>query len=347
MRPKTKNTEEPSLKKSKFLIFIFLFFLAILVVIWGWWHWANLAVSPPADGPSVISKTFIVKKGESLSSVAFRLQKAGLIRHSLAFKLIILSQGLADKIQAGSFSLKASLSPKEIAYTLTHGTSDIWLTFPEGWRKEEFAQRLSANLVNFDSSQFLQLASGHEGELFPDTYLISREASPAAVFNLLFNNFQKKFDEELESFLSKLGLTQKEALILASLVEREAKSNQDRPMVAGILIKRLKADWPLQIDATLQYALANSKLQTPGSKLEDWWPSPTVVDKKINSPYNTYKYKGLPPTPICNPGLASIEAVVYPKETDYWFYLSDASGKIHYAKTTEEHNENIRQYLAH
>jgi len=348
MSPKTKNTEEPSLKKSKFLIFIFLFFLAVLVVVWGWWHWANLAVSPPAGRPSATSKTFIVKKGESFSSVAFRLQKAGLIRHALAFKLIILSQGLVDKIQAGSFSFKTSLSPKEIAYTLTHGTNDIWLTFPEGWRKEEFAQRLSTNLVNFDSSQFLQLASSHEGELFPDTYLISKEASPAAVFNLLFNNFQKKFDKELESSLLKLGLTNKEALILASLVEREAKNNQDRPIVAGILIKRLKADWPLQVDATLQYALANSKLQTPNTKLEDWWPTPTTTDKKINSPYNTYKYEGLPPTPICNPGLASIKAVVYFKKTDYWFYLSDVSGKkIHYAKTTEEHNENIRQYLVH
>lgn len=345
MSPKTKNTEEPSLKKSKFLIP--LLFLVAIIAGFFWWHWANLAVSPPAGGPSATSKTFIVKKGESLSSVAFRLQKAGLIRHSLAFKLIVLSQGLSGQIQAGSFSLKASLSPKEIAYTLTYGTNDIWLTFPEGWRKEEFAQRLSANLVNFNSSQFLQLASGHEGELFPDTYLISKEASPAAVFNLLFNNFQKKFDEELESFLSRLGLTKKEALILASLVEREAKTNQDRPMVAGILIKRLKADWPLQIDATLQYALANSKLQTPNTKLEDWWPTLTAADKKINSPYNTYKYKGFPPTPICNPGLASIEAVIYPKETDYWFYLSDVSGKIHYAKTTEEHNENIRQYLAH
>jgi len=347
MSPKTKDTEEPSLKKSKFLIFIFLFFLAVLVVVRGWWHWANLAISPPAGGLSATSETFIVKKGESLSSVAFRLQKAGLIRHALAFKLIILSQGLSGQIQAGSFSLKASLSPKEIAYTLTHGINDIWLTFPEGWRKEEFAQRLSANLVNFDSSQFLQLAANHEGELFPDTYLISKEASPSAVFNLLFNNFQKKFDKELESLLSKSGLSKNEALILASMVEREAKSNQDRPIVGGILIKRLKADWSLQVDATLQYALANSKLQASGSKLGDWWPTPTAADKKTNSPYNTYKYKGLPPTPICNPGLASIKAVVYPEESDYWFYLSDASGKIHYAKTTEEHNENIRQYLGH
>lgn len=346
MSPKPKNIAEPSLKKSKFLISILLFLLVILVAVFGWWSWANLAVTFPSLSTST-SKTFIVKKGESLSSVALRLQEANLVRQALAFKLIILSQGLAEKIQAGSFSLKTSLTPKEIAEILTHGTNDVWLTFPEGWRKEEFAQRLSANLTNFDSSQFLQLVANHEGELFPDTYLISKEASPSAVFNLLLNNFQKKFDKDLESFLSKAGLSKKEALILASMVEREAKGDQDRAIVAGILIKRLKAGWPLQVDATLQYALANLRFKTSGDRMEEWWLTPTAADKKIDSPYNTYKYKGLPPTPICNPGLASIKAVVYSKETDYWFYLSDASGKMHYAKTAEEHNENISKYLAH
>lgn len=342
MSPKPKNIAEPSLKKSKFLISIPIFLLVILVAVFGWWSWANLAMTSPSLSNS---KTFIVKKGESLSSVALRLQEANLVRQALAFKLIILSQGLAEKIQAGSFSLKTSLTPKEIAEILIHGTNDVWLTFPEGWRKEEFAQRLSGNLTNFDSSQFLQLSANHEGELFPDTYLISKEASPSAVFNLLFNNFQKKFDKELESLLSKSGLSKNEALILASMVEREAKGDQDRPIVAGILIKRLKTGWPLQVDATLQYALADLRFKTSGAKLEDWWLTPTAADKKIDSPYNTYKNKGLPPTPICNPGLASIKAVVYPKETDYWFYLSDASGKMHYAKTAAEHNENISQYL--
>ena len=344
MSPKPKNIAEPFLKKSKFLISIPLFLLVILVAVFGWWSWANLAVTSQSLSTS---KTFIIKKGESLSSVALRLQEANLVRQALAFKLIILSQSLAGKIQAGSFSLKTSLTPKEIAEILTHGTNDVWLTFPEGWRKEEFAQRLSANLTNFDSSQFLQLSANHEGELFPDTYLISKEASPSAVFNLLFNNFQKKFDKDLESFLSKAGLSKNEALILASMVERESKDNQDRPIVAGILIKRLKAEWPLQVDATLQYALANLRFKTSRAKLDDWWLIPTAADKKIDSPYNTYRYKGLPPTPICNPGLASIKAVVYPKETDNWFYLSDASGKMYYAKTTEEHNENISKYLAH
>jgi UPF0755 protein len=134
---------------------------------------------------------------------------------------------------------------------------------------------------------------------------------------------------------------------LASLVEREARREEDRPIVAGILLKRWQNNWALQADATIQYE-AGSKNCGIGLKGEkcDWWEPVKKTDLGIDSPYNTYKYKGLPPTPICNPGLASIKAVIYPKETDYWFYLSDTSGKIHYARTVEEHNENIRQYLS-
>ena len=351
---KAKNTEEPSLKKFKFLIP--LPFLIIFIGVFLWWHWATAALAENcltfdeikrAQNEQCKEKIFIVRKGESLSSVAKRLQQEGLIRDDLAFKLIVLSQGLTQKIQAGSFSLSASLTPREIGFNLTHGTNDVWLTFPEGWRKEEFAQRLKANLNNFDSEQFLQLALTHEGELFPDTYLISKQASPAAVFNLFYNNFQKKFDKELENSLAKLGWNKKEVLILASLVEREVKNDQDRPLVAGILVKRLKAGWPLQVDAALQYAIGSEKCKQKIKEDEkcDWWDPVKKEDLSIDSPYNTYKNKGLPPTPICNPGLASIKAVIDPQESDYWFYLSDGQGKIHFARTMEEHQKNIEEYL--
>jgi UPF0755 protein len=158
MSRKLKNTEEPSLKKFKFLIPL----LSLVAIAAGffWWQWATAAPNgkclPAGEAGKIENvkceeKTFIVKKGESLSSVAERLQKEGLIRSSLAFKILILKEGLSGKIQAGSFHLNTSHQPQEIANVLTHGTEDIWLTFPEGWRKEEFAQRLSANLKNFDS----------------------------------------------------------------------------------------------------------------------------------------------------------------------------------------------------
>ena len=140
----------------------------------------------------------------------------------------------------------------------------------------------------------------------------------------------------MEKEAQKAGLNKKEVLTLASLIEREAKHNEDRAIVAGILIKRGENDWPLQIDATVQYVLGRER---------NWWPQVTKRDLNTNSPYNTYKNKGLPPGPICNPGLASIKAVLYPKKTDFWFYLSDKTGKMHYARTNGEHNANIRKYL--
>lgn len=326
------------LKKS--LLFSGALLIALIFFVSGffWWRINTLAVRPPA-----ISKTFVIKRGESLSSIADRLEKEGLIRSSLAFKIFVLTYRLTGKIQAGSFHLKSSFPIKEIADTLTHGTTDIWLTFPEGWRKEEFARRLVANLDNFNEQEFLRLTDDSEGELFPDTYLIPRQASPSAMVKILRNNFEKKF-ADLEQAAQKSGLTKKQVLILASMVEREARYKEDRPIVAGILIKRWQENWPLQVDATIQYSIGTKKCEVESEKC-DWWSPVKSQDLAIDSPYNTYKYKGLPPAPICNPGLASIKAVIYPQQSEYWFYLSDKTGKIHYAKTAQQHQENIRVYL--
>ena len=208
--------------------------------------------------------------------------------------------------------------------------------FPEGWRREEFGQRLAANLEEFDYQEFLNLTKNLEGYLFPDTYLVPKEASPTAVLKIFQQNFEKKFSSDLEKAAQEKGLTQKQVLILASIVEREAGDDKDRPLIAGILLKRWLQGWPLQADATAQYVVGEEN---------DWWPQVIKRDLQINSSFNTYQYAGLPPAPICNPGLASIEAVIYPQESDYWFYLSDSSGAVHYAKTNEEHSRNIERYL--
>jgi len=300
-----------------------------------WWKW----VSSPLKPHSLSKKTFVIKRGEKLNSISQRLKKEELIRDSLAFKIVIYTQGLKGKIQAGSFRLSSGWDLYEIARSLTLGTEDIWLTFPEGWRKEEFARRLAASLENFDVKEFLNLTKDLEGYLFPDTYLIPKSASSSAIIKILTNNFEKKTKDLRVNY---------QDLILASIVEREVKREEDRPVVAGILIKRLKTNWPLQVDATIQYGVANRQFSNLAiEQLEDfdWWPKITKDDLEIDSPYNTYKYKGLPPTPICNPGLAAIKATLSPLNTDYWFYLSDREGKIHFAKTLEEHQENIIRYL--
>jgi len=326
---KPKNIGGLFLKKFKL---VFLIIVIAPIVGFFWWRWATEAVAPKKEA----SQVFIIRKGENLTTIANRLKKAGLIRNSLAFKILVLNEGFSAKIQAGDFHLKPSFTTKEIAEFLTYGTIDIWLTFPEGWRQEEIVRRLVNNLVSFDSQEFLNLANDLEGTLFPDTYLIPKDASVGAVLKIFQKNFEKKFSSNLQTVARKKGLTKKQVLILASIVERETKENKDRPIVAGILIKRWQNDWPLQADATLQYVKGS-----PG----DWWPIATAKDKQIESAYNTYKYKGLPPAPICNPGLASIEAVANAQQTPFWFYLSDNQGNMHYAITAEEHNQNIARYL--
>ena len=318
--------------------------LLIAVIIGGffWWRWA---ISPFSQPPGQ-SQIFVIHKGEGLSLIAQRLKDAGLIRDSSAFKILILVKGLSGQIQAGAFRVNPSWKVEEIAYLLTHGSLDIWLTFPEGWRREEFGRRLAANLEGFSYPQFLEQTDELEGYLFPDTYLISKDASPSSVIKIFTNNFERKYSLELQSAAKERDLSQSQVIILASIVEREAKAEKDRPIVAGILLKRWQENWPLQADATVQYAVANSQLPAPNSQLENWWPKKlSKTDLQIDSPYNTYKYRGLPPGPICNPGLASIKAIIYPQETDYWFYLSDTKGGMHYAKTDEEHEENIEKYL--
>jgi UPF0755 protein len=307
-----------------------------------WWWWAIQPASSLKPAPAEI---FVIQKGESLTSVADRLKKEDLIRSSLAFKILILTKGLANNIQAGDFRLKPSLTAEEVAYILTHGSLDVWLTFPEGWRREEFGRRLAANLDDFDYQEFLDLTEEMEGYLFPDTYLIPKEASPSAAIKIFTKNFDKKFSPDLEAAAKVKGLTKKQVVIFASIVEREARSEENRSLIAGILLKRWRKGWALQADATVQYAKANQQSTISNQQLTNWWPKVKKEDLQIDSPYNTYKYPGLPPTPICNPGLASIKAVINPEESDYWFYLADPSGTVHYAKTNEEHNENIEKYL--
>jgi len=330
-------------EKRKFHSLILALLTALIFFTAGFFWWRR-SLSAVVQTPAK-SQIFVIQKGDSLSLIANRLNKEGLIKSSLAFKLLVLTQSLSGQIQAGDFRLQPSLTTQEIAYILTHGTLDIWLTFPEGWRREEDGQRLAANLEDFSYPQFLQLTKDLEGYLFPDTYLISKEASFSSVIKIFTNNFERKYSLDLQLAAKQMDLTREQVIILASIVERESRTEKDRPIVAGILLKRWQENWPLQADATVQYAIANSKLQTPTSQPENWWPKKlSKTDLQIDSLYNTYKYRGLPPTPICNPGLASIKAVIYSQESDYWFYLSDKQGKMYYAKTNEEHEENKEKY---
>jgi UPF0755 protein len=293
--------------------------------------------SMPVNNRDKITEIFVIKPGENATQIAKNLEKEGLIRNRLVFYIVIKRLGIDKKIQAGDFRLSPSMNAYQIGESLTKGTLDIWVTIIEGLRKEEIAQIFGREL-NIPESEFLKYVQ--EGYLFPDTYLIPKEASAGAVVAILTKNFNKKYSRDLKNQAKRKDLTDEEVIILASLVEREARFNEDRPLVASVILNRLKKGMKLDIDATVQYALGYQ------SYLKSWWKKDlTREDLEINSPYNTYKNPGLPPTAICNPGLAAIKAVIEAPQTNYFYYISDKNGKMHYAKTLEEHNENIRRYL--
>jgi UPF0755 protein len=238
----------------------------------------------------------------------------------------------------------------EIITALQGKPAEIWVTIPEGLRKEEMPDRiiealeLNENNAPDFRNQFLMAAEDKEGYLFPDTYLFSKNASPSAIVNKMNQTFNAKMKNLEEGVAYKNGYQQEEAVVMASIIERETKTDGERPIVAGILYKRLKAGWPLQVDAAVQYAVANGncKLKTENC---NWWPILTKDDLEINSPFNTYKFTGLPPSPISNPGLSSLRASVNPEDSPYWFYIHDPQGTIHYAESSEEHYKNISKYL--
>lgn len=312
------------------LLIVFTLFLG---GAWFWWEKGLAAV----DSQNKKLKLFVIKRGQGVREIAFSLKKEGLIRNQIVFFLLIKKLGIDQELQAGDFRLSPSMDASTIAMNLTKGMVDVWVTILEGWRNEEIALKLAQEL-SLPEKEFLTYAQ--EGQMFPDTYLIPKEATGAAIAAILKDNFNKKFSRSLREEALRKGLVPEEVLVLASIVEKEASGENDREMIAGILLKRLKKNWPLQADATLQYALGYQ----PEEKT--WWKKNlTEADKKVKSPYNTYLFPGLPPAPIGNPGLASIKAVINPVESDYWYYLHDPEGNVHFAKTSEEHQANIVKYL--
>lgn len=325
-------------------------FLILLILLGGvWW---NSASKPSSNDPTPVP--FVIKQGANASSIAQNLEKEGFIRSAFAFRLYVQLTDKAKSIQAGDYRLGKNLTLAQLVKELIQGPIAVWITIPEGLRREEIAARLALGLALGSKekeafiNEFLLLTKNQEGFLFPDTYLFMKTSTAAVAVERLKETFKKRVNQIIIEQADAQKLTLEEFVNLASIVERETKTEEERPIVAGILLKRLKSGWPLQADATLQYALANDKCQSASwwtnSKC-DWWPKVKAEDKKINSRYNTYIRVGLPATPIANPGLSSIKAAANPQTSAYWFYLHDSKGVIHYAKTSQEHQENIRNYL--
>ena len=313
-------------------IYIVLVILIVFIITTFLW-WQNGLKA--ADSNNKTPKIFIVKPGEGVREIANHLKTQGLIRDPIVFFLLTKQTGVDKKIQAGDFRLNPSMKALDIAEGLTHGTLDIWVTLPEGLRADEIADILKEKMPTYEESWREQLQE-NEGYLFPDTYLIPRDADAAMVITLLKNTFEARY-ETLDTTNS--NLSKEQIVIIASLIEREARHDEDRPLVASVILNRFDIGMKLDLDATIQYALG---YQTSEKR---WWKkSLTLADIKLNSPYNTYKVNGLPPTPISNPGIASLKAAVNPADTNYLYYITDGNGVNHYGKTLEEHNANIQKY---
>ncbi len=312
-------------------IFLFLFITGSIIAVNVWYQ---TSLKAPGGGQE---KVFVVKKGDSVEELARRLKEEGLIKNALAFRIFLITSKLDAKIEAGSFKLNSNQNAEEVARELQHGRLDKWITLVEGLRVEEIASKI-AREFGINEKKFIKLAK--EGYMFPDTYLIPVDASEEKIVSVLRENFDKKVGSSIKTEAEKNGLTFEKLINLASIVERESVDDDQRPIIAGVLLKRLNEGWRLEADATIQYALGFQKDQ------KTWWKkSLTSEDLGIDSPYNTRKVLGLPPTPICNPGLSAIKAVASPRQSPYYYYLHDKDGKVHFAQSLEEHNSNKKKYL--
>lgn len=305
-------------------------FILILLTAFYFWRVGTSSINAKDNTPVI----FVIEKGQGVKAIAKNLKEQGFIRNQIVFFLLTKRLGLDTRIEAGDYRLYPSMNAYEIAEELTHGTLDAWVTIPEGKRAEEVAEILKMKIPSFEEG-WQDVLSQHEGYLFPDTYLIPKDANIDFIVNMMTGNFENKY----KSLDNKGKLSKEDAVIIASLIEREAKHSEDRPLVSSVIHNRLGIGMKLDIDATLQYALG---FQGEG---QGWWKKGlTSNDKLVNSDYNTYRLAGLPPEPISNPGLASLDAALNPRESDYLFYISDKNGINRYGKTLEEHNDNIEKY---
>ncbi len=311
--------------------------IIILLILAGgffiWWQ----SGKQPVNVNDKTQKTFVISAQENVRDIGYNLKKANLINNPVVFFLTVKQLGLDGKIQAGSFRLSPSMNVDQIAQALTHGSMDVWVTIPEGERATEIAETLAKKLPTYNASWKDQLVA-QEGYLFPDTYLFPVNADAATVIKIMKDNFETKYAEAVKQQTNKLSKEQ--AVTLASIVQREAITPQDMRGVASVLENRLNIGMPLGSDVTVEYALGYQPSE------HTWWKKDlTADDLVINSPYNTRKFADLPPTPISNPGLIALEAVLNPAQTDYLYYVSDTNGKLHFAKTIEEHNANVAKYM--
>lgn len=322
-------------RKRKFIkIFVLIFGVCVLLS----WIFVTEQFKPPKDNPEQVQ--FIVDPGLSVRDITVKAKQENIVRSELLLYILLTYPHDPTNIYAGTYIFSNTDSVFDVAEKLAASETEddlLRLTIPEGVTVATMASIAEAILPAFDADEYLSLTTDDEGYLFPETYFVPETFTAEDVIEL-----QKKTYEEiilpLRPQIEASGFTEYEVLTLASILEREANNDASMKMVSGILQNRLEIGMALQADATIEYALGTPLHEISSEQLA------TELRTK-ESPYNTYLYPGLTPTPIGNPGLMAIMAVLEPTPSDYFYYITDTEGEFHYAKTLAEHNQNVARYL--
>ncbi len=312
--------------------------------------WYGGVLTQPLD-PHGLEQLFEVERGESVASIAIRLEEVGLIRSAAAFRAYLIYTGLDTSLQAGEYLLSPAQSIIDIAREMQDATPEqVPFVILPGWRMEEIAASLPTSGLDISPDEFLAAASSAprgldflpatvstEGFLYPDSYIVPRDTSVDALLSGFLRNFGLHLTTDLREGFDRQGLDIYQAVTLASLVQREAVQPEEAAQIASVFLNRLAIGMKLDSDPTVQYALGYNAVQAT------WWTNPlSAQDLQFDSPYNTYLYNGLPPGPICNPSLDSLRAVAFPAETPYYYFRArcDGSGLHDFSVTFEEHLQN-------
>ncbi|MBN2386122.1 MAG: endolytic transglycosylase MltG [Anaerolineales bacterium] len=303
-----------------------------------------------ACDPEGQEQIFVVQEGEPVDSIASRLEAAGIVCDGGALRDYLVWSGMDRTIQTGSYRLSPAWTGTQIARALQDATpAEVTVVVYPGWRLEEIAASLpttgleispqdfvAAASLPVNPSPFLPAGASAEGFLAPGEYVVPRTATADQLVSILIQQFTFELSPEIQQGFTRNGLGIYQAVILASIIERETVLYEEMPTIASVFFNRLRTGMHLQSDPTVQYAI--------GFTDEGWWKNPLrLSDLEIESPYNTYLYPGLPPAPISNPSLEALEAVAFPEQTDYYFFVSmcDGSGFHNFAETFDEHLENL------
>lgn len=305
--------------------------------------WFGAYLERPADSLGS-EQVIVVEEGVSLRQVAASLEDKGIIKNRRFFLLWARLEGYGKRIKSGEYSLGPAMSPSRIFEILTRGIIITHpVTFPEGYTAEQIGETL-AHAIDVDKSAFLSLVrsaailkkygisgASLEGYLYPDTYQFSRRQSPESIIDTMVGRFNE-VTASLKARVSETGMTMGEVVTLASIVERETGKADERPLIAGVFLNRIKRGMRLDSDPTVIYGI------------KDFNGNLTRADLKRYTPYNTYVIKGLPPGPIANPGIDSIKAVLYPGSSEYLYFVSKNDGSHSFSKSLEEHNRRVAIY---